>query len=185
LDVRGRVLEVEDNVYTLRYGAERVAESDILHVVEGNPKATIVGDLTSAEHIPSNAFDCVILTQVLQLIFDTKAALSTLHRILKPGGVLLATFPGISRISHTEWEHSWFWLFTTASARRLFDEAFPSGQVSVEANGNVLTATAFLHGLAAEDLTSTELEHHDRDYEVLITVRAVEGGPNGASDWTS
>lgn len=171
-DVRGRVLEIEDNVYTRRFGGDRVLASDVLHVVEGNPRATIVGDLTCADHIPSNAFDCVVLTQVLQLIFDTPAALRTLHRILAPGGVLLATFPGLSRISHTEWDGSWFWQFTSASARRLLQEAFPGGDVRVEVFGNVLTATAFLYGLAAEELTDAELTHHDPDYEVLIAIRA-------------
>jgi glycosyltransferase involved in cell wall biosynthesis/SAM-dependent methyltransferase len=171
-DIHGHVLEIEDNVYTMRYGGDRVSHSDILHVVDGNPRATIVGDLTSADHIPSGAFDCIVLTQVLQLIYDTRAALRTLHRILKPGGVLLATFPGLSRISHREWGGSWFWLFTTASSQRLLDEAFPGGRIRVEAHGNVLTSAAFLYGLAAEDLRRDELDFRDADYELLITVRA-------------
>ena len=171
-DIKGRVLEVEDNVYTMRYGGDRVSHSDILHVVDGNPRATIVGDLTSADHIPSDAFDCIILTQVLQLIYDTRAALRTLHRILKPGGVLLATYPGLSRISHREWGGSWFWMFTTASSQRLFDETFPGGRIRIEPHGNVLTTAAFLYGLAAEDLKPEELDFHDADYELLITVRA-------------
>ncbi len=62
-DVRGHVLEVGDDAYTRRFGAGEVTRSDVLHVGEGNPQATIVGDLTHAEHIPSGAFDCVILTR--------------------------------------------------------------------------------------------------------------------------
>jgi hypothetical protein len=84
---------------------------------------------------------------------------------------LLATFPGITRINHEEWKRSWFWSFTTASARRLFAEAFPDSPATVEAHGNVLVANAFLLGLAAEELDRDELEHTDPDYEVLITVR--------------
>ena len=57
--VHGRVLEIGDNAYTMQFGGNKVTQSDILHVKEGNPKATIIGDLTSADHIPSNAFDCV------------------------------------------------------------------------------------------------------------------------------
>jgi hypothetical protein len=89
--------------------------------------------------------------------------------------VLLATFPGISRICRPEID-LWgdYWRFTTRSARRLFEEIFPANGVSVEAYGNVLTAIAFLHGLAVEDLKSRELELHDPDYEVLISVRAVK-----------
>ncbi len=177
-DIRGRVLEIEDDLYTSRLRGDRVDVVDVLHVIGGNPKATIVGDLTCAPHIPSNAFDCVVLTQTLQLIYDTRAALTTLHRILKPGGVLLASFPGITRISREEWEGSWFWSFTTASARRLFGETFPGSLATLEAHGNVLVANAFLLGLAAEDLLPKELDYKDPDYEVLITARVQKpGGP--------
>lgn len=173
-DIRGRVLEIEDNSYTCRFGGNNVTKSDVLHVSEGNPRATIIADLTSADHIPSNTFDCIILTQTLHLIFDTQAAIRTLHRILKPEGVLLATFPGITRISQTEWFGKWFWGFTSASAQMLFGAAFPNGSMQVESHGNVLAATSFLHGLAAEELQTAELDYHDPDYEVLLTVRAVK-----------
>ncbi len=102
-DVRGRVLEIGENTYTRRFGGERVTQSDILHVTEGEPQATIIADLASADHIPSNSFDCIILTQTLQLIYDVPAALRTIRRILKPAGVLLATFPGISQSYDHEW----------------------------------------------------------------------------------
>jgi len=172
--IRGRVLEIEDNAYTRRFGGSRVSQSDVLHVVAGNPKATLVGDLTTADHIDSNAFDCIVLTQTLNFIYDTRAALRTLHRILKPGGVLLATFPGLSRVSQEEWGGSWYWGFTTASSRRLFQEAFAPGAVLVEAFGNVLSAISFLHGVATEELRRDELQHHDPDYELLIAVRATK-----------
>ena len=125
-DIRGRVLEIGDNGYTRRFGADQVIKSDVLHVSEGNPEATIIADLTSAPQIPSDSFDCIILTQTLQLIYDTRAALRTCYRILKPGGILLATFPGISQIDSGEWGNSWYWAFTALSARWLFEEIFPT-----------------------------------------------------------
>jgi glycosyltransferase involved in cell wall biosynthesis/SAM-dependent methyltransferase len=173
-DIQGRVLEIEDAMYTRKFGGHRVIKSDVLHVTEGNPRATIVGDLSNAAHIPSGAFDCVILTQTLHLIYDTRAVLKTLYRILKPGGVLLSTFPGITRVSHDEWAGSWYWSFTRASAERLFAEAFLEDNIDVQAHGNVLAAVAFLHGLAMEELQPEEVSYHDPDYEVLITVRAVK-----------
>jgi SAM-dependent methyltransferase len=173
-NIRGRVLEIGDDTYTRRFGGNRVTACDMLHVTEGNPQATIVGDLAHAHHIPSDAFDCIILTQTLQLIYEVHLAVQTLHRILKPGGVLLATFPGISRISQDEWGDRWFWSFTSQSARRLFEERFPAPYIAVEAYGNVLAAAAFLYGLAAEELRQEELEYHDRYYEVLITLRALK-----------
>jgi SAM-dependent methyltransferase len=173
-DVRGRVLEVGDDSYTRRFGGDRVAVSDVLHVTGGNPQATIVADLASADDVPSDAFDCVILTQTLHLIYDFRAAIRTVHRILRPGGVLLATFPGISQISRDEWSDRWYWAFNSRSARRLFEEVFPASRVQVEPHGNVLSAISFLQGLAAEELRRGELDHRDPQYEVLITVQAAK-----------
>lgn len=174
-DIRGKVLEIGDNSYTRKFGGGRVLCSDVLDIRKDNPKATLVADLTSADGIPSDIFDCAIITQTLHVIYDVRSAVKELHRIIKPGGVLLATFPGISQISRYDME-CWgdYWRFTTLSARRLFEEAFPESDVRAEAYGNVLTAVASLHGLAAEELKREELDYYDQDYEVLITVRAVK-----------
>src|SRR5262249_42622156 len=119
------------------------------------------------------SFDCMIVTQTLPFIFDTRAAIGTMHRLLRPGGTALVTFPGISQISRYDMNR-WgdYWRFTSLSARRLFEEAFGSGSVELTVYGNVLTAVAFLQGLAAEELTEPELSFHDPDYELLIAVRA-------------
>jgi len=171
--VQGRVLEVGDDAYTRRFGSDRVTRSDVLNLHEGIPGTTIVGDLTCAPHIPSEAFDCIILTQTLQCIYDLHAALRTLHRILKPGGVLLATFPGISQTYDHHWGEYWCWNFTPLSARRLFEEVFPVANVTVEAFGNVFAAICFLEGIAAKELRPEELDYRDPGYDVVIGVRAV------------
>lgn len=172
-DIYGRVLEIGDDTYTRQFGGSRVTRRDVLHVTEGNPKATIVGDLTCADHIPSNIFDCVIFTQTLQFIYDPNAALKTLFRILRSGGVLLATFPGISQID-SDWNDISYWRFTALSAKKLFTAVFPVENVTIKANGNVLSAIAFLHGLASEEMRAEELDYCDPAYPVLITVRAVK-----------
>jgi SAM-dependent methyltransferase len=96
-DIRGRVLEVGDAEYTTRFGGPRVTRSDVLHVSEGTPNATIVADLARGEAIPSASFDCVILTQTLHLVYDARAAIATLRRILAPGGTCLVTVPESAR----------------------------------------------------------------------------------------
>jgi SAM-dependent methyltransferase len=171
-DVRGHVLEIGDDTYTRRFGEDHVTRSDVLHLVEGQPEATIVADLSAAGHIPSDSFDCIILTQTLQLIYDFRAALRTIHRILKPGGVLLATFPGISQTYDSEWRENWCWNFTDVSARRVFEEVFPPSSVEIDTFGNVLSAMSFLHGLAVEELSRDELDYRDTGYDVTIAVRA-------------
>ena len=173
--VRGRVLEIGHDAYTVRFGGERVERSDVLHLDDSNPRATFVGDLTNAPQVPSDAFDCVILTQVLHLIFDTAAALRTVHRILKPGGTVLASFPGISQTSEHLWDRNWCWSFTAAGARRMFGELFAGENVHVEARGNALAATAFLHGIAAQELSEAELDASDPGFELVVLVAAVKG----------
>ena len=84
-DIKGRVLEVADGAYTVQYGGTRVTHSDMLHVSPDNPRATLVGDLAKGGNLPSEAFDCIVLTQTLHLIFDLHKAIATLHRMLKPG----------------------------------------------------------------------------------------------------
>jgi glycosyltransferase involved in cell wall biosynthesis len=176
-DIAGRVLEARDDAYTRRFGGARVTRADVLHPTTDNPNATIVADLTCGDQIPGDAFDCIVLTQVLPFILDLPAAVRTLHRALRPGGVVLATVPGISQIVRYDMER-WgdYWRFTSLSARRLFEAGFPGGDVRVEAHGNVLAATAFLQGLTTRDLRPDELDHRDPDYEVLVTIRAVKRG---------
>jgi SAM-dependent methyltransferase len=171
-DVRGRVLEVGDDSYTRRFGGDQVTRRDVLHVHEGNPNATIVADLARGDAIPSAAFDCVILTQTLHLVYDMHAAAATLRRILAPGGVCLITVPGISQVDVGAWRETWHWSFTTTSLARLLGDAFGAQQVTVEASGNVLAATAFLYGLSATELTRAELDAIDASYPVTVTARA-------------
>jgi SAM-dependent methyltransferase len=168
------VLEAGDARYTHRFGGARVEHSDVLHSVPGNPAATLVADLTTADSIPAERFDCIILTQTLQMIFDVRAALHQLHRVLKPGGVLLATSHGISRVARREGVDPWgeYWHFTAQSTRRLFEALFPADHLEIVTYGNVLAAAASLYGLTAADLAPAELDHRDPDFEVIVAVRA-------------
>ncbi len=173
-DIAGRVLELEDPNYTRRFGGHRVTASDVLHVVEGNSRATIVADLTKPNDIPDRHYDCVILTQTLQFIYDVPAAIRTVHRILKPGGVVLATVPGISQVPEVEEGCNWCWTFTAHSAGRLFGEAFGGGNVTTASRGNILTVVSLLHGITAGELTAEEFAYDDPNYPVIVSIRAVK-----------
>ena len=166
---------------TRKFGGDRVTKSDVLHYVEGNPEATIVGDITRVDELPADLFDCIIFTQTLHVIYDVHAAVRGLYRLLKPGGVLLATFPGLSKISRREGVDDWgtYWHFTAQGARQLFLEQFPESHMGVEVRGNVWVAIAFLHGLSTEELLPEELDYLDPDYEVLILVRAIKPETTG------
>jgi SAM-dependent methyltransferase len=171
--IAGRVLEVGDAGYTRRFGGSKVERADVLNVEPGHSETTFVADLSDAGDLPSDAFDCIVLTQTLHLIYDLAGAVRTLHRILRPGGTVLATFPGISPLSADQWAGTWHWSLTPVSATRLFGEAFGAEHVDVVSYGNVLTSVAFLHGMAAHELRSRELALHDPQFPMLISVRAV------------
>jgi SAM-dependent methyltransferase len=177
-DIRGRVLEVKDPGYTELFGSAAVTARDVLDIDPSNQRATIVADLSRADGIASDQFDCFILTQTLHIIYDVKAALAQACRILRPGGVLLCTLPAVSRVNYEDGglESGDYWRFTEASVRRLLAEIFPSENVDVTVRGNVLTCAAFLYGLAADELETAELEHVDRWFPLLFCVRAVKSG---------
>jgi SAM-dependent methyltransferase len=168
--IRGRVLEVKEPVYTNLFGAD-VSEGHVLDIDASNRRATYVADLASADAIPSDAFDCFILTQTLQFIYDLEAAAAHAHRILRPGGVLLCTVPSVSRIEPGSVENE-YWRFTTASCAHLFEAAFPGGAVIVRSHGNVLVSIAFLAGMAAEELRQSQLDENDPHFPLIVTVRA-------------
>ncbi|MDQ2733926.1 MAG: class I SAM-dependent methyltransferase [Pseudomonadota bacterium] len=174
-DIRGHVLEVGDDIYTEQFGGSRVSRRDILHVDQSNPRATLIADLADADDVPGDSFDCFVCTQTLTYIYDVKGALATIQRILKPGGVLLATVPGISQMSPYDRDR-WgeYWRFTAQSLGRLLGDAFGNQNVAVESYGNVLASTAFLQGLCVGDLSHDELEHRDQRYPMLVAGRAVK-----------
>ena len=176
-DVRGRVLEVAETTYTQWYGGDKVTQSDVLYAAPGNPAATVVGNLATGEGLPRDSFDCFVMTQTLQVIYDVSAAVRGTREVLAEDGVLLATVPGISQISRED-RRDWgdWWRFTSDSVRRLFAEAYGPENVEVEAHGNVLSAACFLYGLAAEELSEEELAYRDPDFELLMTIRAVRRG---------
>ena len=175
-DIHGRALEFGGTAYLDKFGDDRVLRKDVFSYVP-SPDATLVGDLTGAEVITPATFDCIVCTQTVQMIYDIRLAITRLHGMLKPGGVLLLTANGIVRTGRYLDRDGWgeYWHLTQQGARSLFDENF-DGAFEVEGYGNVLSAVALLHGLASSELTREELDHHDRDYDVIVAVRAVRSG---------
>jgi SAM-dependent methyltransferase len=167
--IRGRILEIGESYYGRRHGGDQVDAIDVLHTDASNKAATIIGDLCDPSTLPDNAFDCFVCTQTFNFIFNVRDAITGAHHLLKPGGVLLATVAGICQISRYDMER-WgdYWRFTTASIEKLFRPVFEES-LEIESYGNVLAATAFLQGMAVEDLpTPSLLDISDPDYQVLI-----------------
>jgi len=171
--IRGRALEVGDSTYTSLFGGARVTERAVLHAPPGAPGATLVADITNPGELPENAFDCFICTQTLNCVYDVRRALEGARRLLRPGGSLLLTVGGISPVSRFDRERwGFYWWFTPESVERLLIDVFGRA-VSVRAYGNVLAATAFLHGMAVEDLPEPALlDAHDPNYPVVVSAVA-------------
>lgn len=172
--LKGKVLEVGDARYASLY-AERGANIDVLDPDPACQAATMTGNLLTGEGVPRNYFDAIILTQVLHVLPNMQTALSVAEGALAPGGCILATLPCITQVSRFDMDR-WgdYWRVTDLGARQLFENVFPAGQVGIGVFGNVLTAIASLTGLAAEELSSKELDFHDPDYQVLVGVVATK-----------
>jgi SAM-dependent methyltransferase len=144
----------------------------VLHI-RPDPAATIVGDLAAPDTLPSGQFDCIILTQTLQYVFELPAAIRNIRRSLRPGGVALITLPGIAPLCADEWAESHYWFFTCASVERLLSAEFDRDKLSVTPHGNLYAASAFLHGAAVEEVSKKRLRRVMPEYPIVITARAV------------
>lgn len=118
--IRGTCLEVQDAYYCRIYGDGRVTRQDVVDIDRTNPLATFYGDLRALPEVADDTYDCIVLTQVLQYIDDTESAIRECHRILKPGGVLLAVVPAVCRIDCRARVQGDYWRFTKAGAEYLF-----------------------------------------------------------------
>ena len=171
--IKGVVLEIGDNKYTKMFGVE-VTKSEILtYNIDDTRKNIIIGDLTKHDNLQKDKYDCIILTQTLNFIFDYKRAILGVYYLLKEGGSVLVTSSGISQISKYDNER-WgdYWRFTENGLRKSFEEVFPKENINSESYGNVLTSISFLHGISSEELTDKELEFNDPNYPLLITLIA-------------
>ena len=173
-DIQGAVLEVAEPTYTAQFGGDRVTHADVLHVLPGQPHATLVGDLATGNGIPVGRYDCIVLTQTLPFIYDAHAAVANCRAALRPGGVLLCTVPGLCPISRFD-QQRWgdYWRFTPDSLSRMLNDSFGHAHVQVQSFGNALAATGCIQGMACEDLSPRELDVHDPDYPVVLVGRAV------------
>jgi SAM-dependent methyltransferase len=167
-------LEVGETRYLQRFGRATLARMEVLHVrADATSGVTLVGDLAAPADLPEAIADCFVCTQTFNFIYDVRAAVEGAYKLLKPGGVLLATVAGASQMSRFD-ASRWgdFWRFTSMSAERLFSERF-KGNVEVTSYGNLPAAMAFMQGVCVEDFPDPLiLDKHDPDYPVVIGIMA-------------
>jgi SAM-dependent methyltransferase len=171
-DIYGRVLEVKEPEYTSRY-AQSASQVDILDIDNSNKAATIVADLQSCAQVSDNTYDCIILTQVLQLVPDFKSAIANAARILRPGGTLLLTVCGITQ-GITSKEGAFCWSFFEPGLKHALLPYFDPKKLLLRSHGNVGLAASFLMGLTVADVPPYLLSFGDREYPIVVTARATK-----------
>jgi SAM-dependent methyltransferase len=169
-DIRGVCLEVLNADYTSRFGEARVSRREVLDIDPANTLATIVADLGEAGSLPAGRFDCVIFTQTLHLIPDMRVALDNVWQAITPGGVLLLTVPALGRHDTRKGSHHDRWRVTTTGLEWLLS-GLPAARVVTTTYGNLLSCTAFLYGLAAEELSPEELGLTDRQFPLIVAAQ--------------
>jgi hypothetical protein len=164
--IAGDVLEIQMVAYAGRFGHQvRRADS-----VDLNPavRPTFLCDLAHSESVlPSEAYDCFLLPNTLCVLQDLEGCLRHALRVIKPGGVILASTAGFVPLAP---DCPDYWHLSAAGWREITERVWAGCEVTVESHGNCLTAVAAMLGLALEELTPAELEVMDPRYPVLVTV---------------
>lgn len=180
-DVHGHALEVGTTHTILRIGAQRVMHADAIDLTEHSPEINVVADLSRADHLPSDRYDCFLNQFTMHLIYDVRAALYHSIRILKPGGTLLINFPCVDYyfangldMGTGEPLHMYWW-FTPIQVETLLRQAgLGAEDYRLEIYGNLLARTAYQINMPAEELTPAELAYHDPGHPLLICARVVK-----------
>lgn len=179
-DIRGKCLELGSQVTIRRLGGSAVSEGAAIDLSPHSPEITVVGDLSRADQITGEAYDCFIIPFTMHLIYDVEAALYHSLRLLKPGGVLLVNFPCMDYYFPRGLDMGtgrplfMFWWFTPIQVDNLLGRAgLGRADYTMRIDGNLFARVAYQMNMPAEELSREELNHVDEGHPLLISVRAV------------
>ena len=163
--IAGRVLEIQTTDHARRYGTG----ASVMHTLDINAafNPTYLCDLASADVVPAGSYDCFLLPNTLCFLRDLDAALRHARRIVRSGGVILATVPAFVPLTPDVPD---FWHASADGWRQVASRVWPDCKTSIETHGNCLAAAAAIYGVAAEELTAAELDVLDPRYPVLVTI---------------
>jgi glycosyltransferase involved in cell wall biosynthesis len=180
-DIQGHALEI-GSIDTLRhYGDQAVTQADAMDLAAYSPDIRVVADLSRADDVPADTYDCFVNQFTMHLIYDVEAALYHSIRILKSGGVLLINFPCVDyyfpngldmRTGAPLFLH---WWFTPIQVENLLRRVGLSEKdFKLDIYGNLFARVAYQMNMPAEELSRQELEYVDPGHPLLICVRAVK-----------
>lgn len=164
--IGGRTLEVKEDLYATAFGADAV---EVVDIDRSNPAATLITDLGEPGSLPSARYDTVICTQTLHYLPDPVAGCANIWQSLRPGGTLLVTVPCLSPLEPDAARDSDHRRFTPAGFRDVIARGCTSpASAEIVDHGNLTVAVSNLLGIAAEELTDEELDHHDPRYPIVV-----------------
>jgi SAM-dependent methyltransferase len=179
-DIRGHALEVGTTATLAQYGSPDLIRADALDLTPRD-EVTVVADLSRADNLASNTYDCFVNQFTMHLIYDVEAALYHSIRMLKPGGVLLVNFPCVDYYfprgldMFTGAPLFLFWWFTPIQVENLLRKTgLAANDFGLRVYGNLFARIAYQMNLPAEELTRHELEHVDVGHPLLLCARIVK-----------
>lgn len=180
-DIRGRALEVGETATIRRFGGDRLTSAEAIDLAAHSPEVTVIADLSRADGVPADSFDCFVNQFTTAVIYDIEAALYHAIRILKPGGVLLINFWCVDFYLHRGLDmgtgaplYMYHWHTPIQVQNLLRGLGLGDGDFSLTVYGNLLTRMAFLMNLPAKELTRQEMDFVDPGQPLLICARVVK-----------
>ncbi len=172
--IRGKCLEIDNDFYTVRFGGKMVSHKDVLDIIE-TKRANIKGDIRNLKgKIADDVYDCIILTQTLNVLDDYESSIGECYRILRPGGVLLVTMPTVSPSTSKGNSETNMWRFSVLGAKYVFGKFFNKEKLKVIGMGNMEAVKFFWMGMSIEDMNEEGLSFKNGDKALIIGIRATK-----------
>jgi hypothetical protein len=177
-DIRGHGLEIGTTETIRKYGGSALTQADALDLAKHSEEVRVVADLSRADHVPGDRYDCFVNQFTTAVIYDIESALYHSVRLLKPGGVLLINFWCLDFYLFQGLDMGtgaplyMYWWFTPIQVENMLHRlSLTSESYQIEVYGNLMTRMAFLMNLPAYELTTKELDFRDPGQPLLICVR--------------
>jgi glycosyltransferase involved in cell wall biosynthesis len=180
-DFHGRALEIGTTTTIRQYGGAELTHAEAIDLQAHSPEVNVVADLSRADHVAADSYDCFVNQFSMHLIYDVEAALYHSVRLLKPGGVLLVNFPCVDYNFSRGLDMGTgsplylYWWFTPIQVENLLRRVgLGTADYSITLYGNLFARVAYQMNMPAEELTRRELKHIDAGHPLLICVRVVK-----------
>ena len=165
-DVVGNTLEIGGNRLNRRlYNFMRTTSYRALDL-SGGAGVDIIGDAHDSHIVPYNSLDSIIIFNVLEHCERPWVVVENIYNWLKDGGKVFCVVPNAQRVHKTPKD---FWRPLPDAMDSLFAKFLIRKSISY---GNPIATVGSMMGIAAEELSSEELDSVNNEYPVVTCVFA-------------